>query len=263
MCRLQSLVQASQVAHDSSFEAAAATAIRRAHPRFVQAAGTERPRILGALDATLEKEVDWAEGSLDGQWGLLCYEALNSTNEDKAVLKLEAEQMEKVVRATYLDFVSNDAQELGEALWLVSACTAGTFWITTIRDKVFMILDSLWAQGYFTAPKPFRRAGPELWTAFGLAVTKGVPAPWMERAAAFRADWREEALSGTLSVADQLVFCLAVAPGAAWRGYRSDPTRELMALSVRELRLALKSKGVDYAQCVEKQELVKLLLAKK
>ncbi len=86
---------------------------------------------------------------------------------------------------------------------------------------------------------------------------------WVERAATFRATWREDALSGALSVADQLAYCLAVFPGAAWRGYRSDPTRELMALSVRELRLALKSKGVDYSQCVEKQELIKLLLAKK
>ncbi len=162
------------MAHDPSYEAIAITGIRKAHPRFVQAAGTDRPRLWGALDAALENEVDWAEGNLDGEWGLISYEALNSTNEDKAVLKLEAEQMEKVVKATYMDFVSNDAQELGEALWLASTCTTATFWVTPIRDKVFIILDSLWAQGYFSAPKKFRRAGPELWTAFGLAVTKVV-----------------------------------------------------------------------------------------
>ncbi len=249
--------------HDPSYEAIAITGIRKAHARFIQAAGTDRPRVWGALDANLENEVDWAEGNLDGEWGVISYEALNSTNEDKAVLKLEAEQMEKVVKATYMDFVSNDAGELGEALWLASCCTTTPFWVTPIRDKVFIILDSMWAQGYFEAPKKFRRAGPELWTAFGLACSKGVPGVWLERAAAIKSVWRADAVNGTLSVEDQLAYCLAVFPGTAWRGYRSDPTKELMSLSVRELRQALRSKGVDYSRCVEKQELIQLLLEKR
>ena len=197
--------------------------------------------------------------------GLISYEALNScTQDDAPPLKLEAEQMEKVVRATFRDFVSNDGQELGEALWMANQCDKlGSVWPPVIREKVFASLESLRNQGYFDAEKKFRRAASELWIAFGLACTTGVPASWTERADSFRSAWREDALNGKLGVGDQLIYCLAAFPGSAWRGYRSDPTKDLMNLSVRQLRLALKEKGVDFSACVEKTDLVKLLLSKK
>ena len=55
------MARAAQLAREPSFATAAVLAVRKAHPRFVQAAGTERPRIWGALDATLENETDHAE----------------------------------------------------------------------------------------------------------------------------------------------------------------------------------------------------------
>jgi hypothetical protein len=35
-----------------------------------------------------------------------------------------------------------------------------------------------------------------------------------------------------------------------------------MELSVRQLRLACKAKGVDFSGCIEKQDLIRLLLSK-
>ena len=85
---------------DPVFEAAAVTAIRKVHPKFVQAAGTDNPRIWGALDVQLENETDFTQANLAGELGLVCYSSINSTNEDPAILKIEAEQMERVVKAT-------------------------------------------------------------------------------------------------------------------------------------------------------------------
>ena len=49
-------------------------------------------------------------------------------------------------------------------------------------------------QGYFTAAKNFRKAAPELWTAFGIACCKGVSATWVQRAAEIRATWRQDGM---------------------------------------------------------------------
>lgn len=250
---------------DPAYEALAVAAARRAHPKFLQGAGTERPRIWGAMNADLEDPTDRAEGNLDGFWGFVSYDMLNSTSPDTtaSVLKLEAEQVEKVVKATYMDFVSNNPQELGEALWLASSSRIEcAWWAKTLKDRALGFLDTLWGQGYFTAEKKFRRAGPELWVCFGLSTTYGLSEDWKGRAAQLRATWKDDALSGKLSEEDQLAYCLATFPGTAWRGYRSDPTKDLLELSVRQLRLACKSKGLDYASCVEKRELVDLLLGK-
>jgi hypothetical protein len=94
------LWKASRVSRDPLFENAAVTSIRKAHPKFVQAAGTEHPRIWGALDAQLENVTDLTQGNLDAEMALVCYSAINSTNEDVAVLKIEAEQMERAVKAS-------------------------------------------------------------------------------------------------------------------------------------------------------------------
>ena len=260
------LWKAGQILKDTAFEAIAVAAIRRAHPHFMQGAGLERPRIWGAMDSELEDPTDRAEGNLDGFWGFISYDALNQTSPDPStpVLKLEVEQVDKVVRDCYLDWTSNSPQELGEALWLCSSANPSTcgYWIRSLRDKVMRLLNSLWEQGYFATEKKFRNAGAELWMCFGLATTTNVPQVWIERRKQILDDWRTEAFAGTISREDQLVFCLATFPGTAWRGYRADPTKDLMALSTRELRMACKSKGIDYTMCREKQELVDLLLGR-
>ncbi len=90
-----------------------------------------------------------------------------------------------------MDFYSNDAHELGQALWLTT-CVSGGFWTATLRDHVFASLDSMYDQGYFTAAKNFRKAAPELWTAFGITCCKGVPAVWTQRAADIKTTWRQD-----------------------------------------------------------------------
>ena len=90
--------------------------------------------------------------ALAGFWGLISYTQINASSSSSSSgeappLKLEAEQMERVARATVLDFTSNSPQELGEALWLCScAPPEQAWWSRTLRERAPTVLDTLWEQ---------------------------------------------------------------------------------------------------------------------
>lgn len=217
------------VAHqDPKFNEWAVDLAHVAHQNFVvRGIGGRALRMVWKKSIDLQQVMVSSEGNLDPMDGLVVYKLLQSTSADKAVLQREISEMQQLVDRKLPAFVTHDALDSGEALWLSQWFPSQT-WSQELEDTALTSIDRLFRSGRFREPASYRLMFREMGTILGLKTAlhrmtdEGERRNWMDRIDQVMRFWGERVYERDSEISP-LMFAAALLPGV-WDPSFDSPT---------------------------------------
>jgi len=179
------------------------------HPHFVQRPDSARPRMHWKMSIDLSRPLVPSEGNLDPFDGYVTYRLLQQSSEDKTVLSNEVATLEKIVQSKYESYSSDDALDLGEALW-ITHWFLGERWSSTVSSRSFCALERLWNDGYFQMNSALRLAFREFGTTIGVQVNGNLK--WRDRVEQQHEFWSKRIFSRDRDITP-VMYCSSLNPG--------------------------------------------------
>jgi len=138
------------------------------HPAFVYDRDKPRPRMVWKMSVDLSRPLVRSEGNLDPVDGFVVFRLLQQTDGERSeALKEEIEDYEKIVRAKWRGYGSQDPLDLGMTLW-TAHWFAGEEWADGLLERARRDLGELWDGGYFKTWMGRRLAFREFGTCLGM-----------------------------------------------------------------------------------------------